>query len=109
MRYLQVQRLDLLGGEEEPVPEDAIPAQGPARIVLQRHGDIDSVLEVLLYALDERDLPLESNVHNVPSGARPEQDPAPLLDLDTLHSHALERGPPLLIPEEVLHLNPSPS
>src|SRR5918997_3253613 len=62
---LQVQRFDLLGGEEEPVSENAVPAQISARIVLQRHRDIDPVLVVLLYVLDESDLPLESQIHYV--------------------------------------------
>jgi hypothetical protein len=40
---------------------------------------MDLVLVVLLYALDERDLSLESDVYDIPARARPEQDPAPLL------------------------------
>src|SRR5918994_916693 len=109
MGNLEVQRLDLLGREEEPVPEESVLSQVPARVVLQRHRDVDPLLVVLLYTLDERDLSLEGEVHDVTSGARPEQDPAPLLELDAVHFHALKRGPPLVIPEEVLHLNPLPS
>src|SRR4051794_4347341 len=107
-RVLQVQRHDLLGREEEPVSEDAFPAQVSARVVLQRDRDIDPVLVVLLYALDERDLPGERDVDDVSSGAWPEHDPAPLLEFDTFYDHALKRGPPLLLPEEV-HSIPSSS
>ena len=42
------------------MPEDAITAQVPAWIVLQRDRDINPVLVILLYALDERDLPLRA-------------------------------------------------
>src|ERR671939_559485 len=66
---LHVQRHDLFGGEEEPVPQDAISPQVPARIVLQRHRDVDPVLVVLLYTFDERGLPREREIHNVPSRA----------------------------------------
>src|SRR5918998_1096522 len=90
---LEVQRLDLLGREEEPVPEEAVLSQVAARVVLQGHRDIDPVLVVLLYALDERDLPLEGEVHDVSPGTGPEQDPASLLELYTLHDHALGCGP----------------
>src|SRR5215204_2517540 len=83
-RELQVQWFDLLGGEEEPVTEDAITPQVSSRVVLQRHRDIDPVLVVLLYALDERGLPGAREVHDVPSGVGPEQYPAPFLELDTL-------------------------
>src|SRR5215204_5577752 len=109
MGNLEVQRLDLLGREEEPVPEEAVLSQVPARVVLQRHRDVDPLLVVLLYALDERDLPLEGEVHDVTSVAGPEQDPAPLLELHLAHDHALERGPPLILPEEVVHPTPSTS
>src|SRR5919199_4684018 len=105
---LQVQRNNLLGGEEEPVPEDAIPPEVSARVFLQRYRDIDPVLIVLLYILDERGLPGERDVHDVPAGAGPEQDLASLPKLDPLHDHALKRGPSLLLPEEV-HPNPSAS
>src|SRR5215207_2305196 len=105
---IRVQRYDLLGGEEEPVPEDAVPAEVSARVVLQRYRDVDPVLVVLLYALDEGDLPGERDVHDIPSGARPEHDPAPLPDLDAAHAQALKRGPSLLLPEKV-HPTPSAS
>src|ERR687886_918680 len=98
---LQVQRHNLLGGEEEPMPEDAIPPEILARVVLQRDRDVDPVFVVLLYALDERGLPGERDVYNVPSGAGPEQNLASLPELDPLHDHTLEGGPPLLLPEEV--------
>src|SRR5215208_3907561 len=103
---LRVQRHDLLGGEEEPVPEDAVSSQIPARVVLQRHRDVNPVLVVLLYGLDERGLPGERKVHDVTSGAGPEHDPASLLELNPVHDHALERGPPLLLPEKVHPLLP---
>src|SRR5918994_4015011 len=106
---LQVQRFDLLGGEEEPVPEYAILSQVSTRVVLKRHRDVDPVLVVLLYALDERGLPAEREVHNVPSGVGPEQDPAPLLEFDTLNDHALKLRPVLVLSEEVLHPTPSAS
>src|SRR3712207_4697470 len=51
---LQAQRFDLLGVEEEPVPEYAILSQVPTRVVLKGYRDIDPVLVVLLYGLDER-------------------------------------------------------
>src|SRR5215207_3354216 len=107
-RELQFQWFDLLGGEEEPVTEDAITPQVPSRVVLQRHRNMDPVLVVLLQALDERGLPGEREVHDVPSRVGPQQNPAPLLELDTLHDHTLKRGPSLLLPEEV-HLTPSAS
>src|SRR5919199_1889188 len=66
MRELQVQRFDLLGREEEPVAEDAFCAKVSPRVVLQRHRDVDSVLVGLLYVLDERGLPGECEVHDVP-------------------------------------------
>src|ERR671911_337877 len=100
---LQVQRFDLLGGEEEPVTEYASLSQVPTRVVFQRHRYIDPVLVVLLYALDERGFPAEREVHDVPSGVGPEQDPAPLLELYTLHDHALKLGSVLVLSEEVLH------
>src|SRR5918995_6669666 len=106
---LQVQRFDLLGGEEEPVTEYAILSQVPTRVVLKGHRDIDPVLVVLLYALDERGFPTEREVHDVPSGVGPEQDPAPLLELYTLHNHALKLGSVLVLSEEVLHATPSAS
>src|SRR5919199_3666766 len=60
MSVLRVQRYNLFGGEEEPVPEDAtIFPQIPARVVLQRNRQVDPILVILLYALDERDLPGE--------------------------------------------------
>src|SRR5918997_971159 len=102
---LWVQRYNLLGGEEEPVPRHAIPPQVPSRVVLQRHRDIDLVLIILLYVLDERSLSGEREVHDVLPGVGPEQDPAPLLELDTLHDHALKRGFFLVLPEEVLHVS----
>src|SRR5918995_2590407 len=102
---LRVQRHDLFGGEEEAVPEDAVPSQVPARVILQRHRDVDPVLVVLLYALDDRDLPGERDVHNVSSGARPEHDPALLPDLDAVHVQAPKLGSTLLLPEEVFHAN----
>src|SRR5919199_265691 len=89
---LQVQRYNLLGGEEELVPDDAILPQIPSRVVLQRDRQVDPVLVVLLYALDERDLPGEREVYDVPPGAGSEQDPAPRLELDALHDQALECG-----------------
>src|SRR5829696_9306516 len=95
---LQVQRFDLLGGEEEPVTEYAILSQVPTRVVLKGHRDIDPVLVVLLYALDERGLPAEREVHYVPSGVGPEQDPAPLLEFDTLNDHALKGSRVVLWP-----------
>src|SRR5919199_4617643 len=92
---LHVQRYDLLGREEEPVPEDAaISPQVPARVVLQRNRQVGPVLVVLLYGLDIRGLPGERDVHDVSSGARPEQNPAPLLEFDTIHNQALKLGPP---------------
>src|SRR3712207_1036627 len=106
---LDVQRFDLLGGEEEPVTGDAFLPQVPPRVVLQRHRYVDPVLVVLLYALDERGLPGEREVHNVPSGAGPKQNPASLLELDTLHRHALKLGPVLVLSEEVFHPTPSAS
>src|SRR5215204_144671 len=88
---LEVQRLDLLEREKESVPEKAALSQVAARIVLQGHRDMDPVLVVLLYALDERDLPLEGEVHDVSPSTGPEQDPASLRELDATHDHALER------------------
>src|SRR3712207_3937978 len=108
-RELDVQRFDLLGGEEEPVTEDAVLSQVPPRVVLQRHRDVDPVLVVLLYALDERGLPGERQVHDISSGAGPEEDPAPLLELDSLHDHALKLRPVLVLSKEVLHPTPSAS
>src|SRR5919112_2610982 len=104
---LRVQRYDLFGGEEEPVSEGgAILSEVPARVILQRDRQVDPVLVVLLDGLDESYLAGEREVHDVPSGARPEHDPAPLLELDTLDDHALKLGSSLLLPEEV---HPSPS
>src|SRR5918998_3121517 len=109
MGYLEVQRFDLLGREEEPVPEEAVLSQVAARVVLQRHRDVDPLFVVLFYARDEGDLPLEGQVHDVSAGIGPEQNPAALLDLDATHDHALERGPLLMLPEEVLHPTPAAS
>src|SRR5215216_6799586 len=106
---LEVQRLDLLGREEEPVPEEAFLSQVPPRVVLQRHRDVDPLLVILLYALDERHLPLEGQVHDIRSGAGPEQDAAPLLELNLADDHALKRGPLLVLSEEVVHPTPSAS
>src|SRR5215203_6075496 len=105
----RVQGHDLLWREVEPVPEDAVPSQVPARVIFQRHRDVDPALVVLLYTLDERDLPGERDVHNVSSGERPEHDPAPLPDLDTVHVQAPKLGSTLLLPEEVFHANPRAS
>src|ERR671916_1056086 len=106
---LQVQRYDLFGGEEEPVPEGAaILSKVPARIVLQCDRQVDPVLVVLLYGLDERDLAGEREVHDVSAGAGPEHDPAPFLELDPAHDNALKLGSSLLLPEEV-HPTPSAS
>src|SRR5918997_3642399 len=105
-KVLQVQRFDLLGREEEPVPEDTVPTQVPARIVLQRDRDIDPVLVVLFYTLDDRDLLLERDVHDVATRAGPEQDPASLLDLDAAYVHALKRGPLLQLSKEIPPLLP---
>src|SRR5215207_898337 len=107
-RSLRVQRHYLLGGEEEPVPEDAVPSQVPAGVFLECHRDVDAVLVVLLYALDERNLPRERDVHDVPAGARPEHDPATLTDLDALHVQAPKLWSTLLFLEEV-HPTPSAS
>src|SRR5215212_10085065 len=100
---LEVQWLELLGREEEPVPEEAFLSQVPPRVVLQRYRDVDPLLVILLYALDERDLSLESHVHDIPSGARPEQDPTPLPELDAAYGHALKCGSLLIVAEKVLH------
>src|SRR5215217_4213736 len=108
IHVLRIQRYDLLGGEEESVAEDAISPQVPARVVLQRDRNMDSILVVLLYALDKRDFPGEREVYDVPSGTGPEHDPAPLLELDALYEEALKLGPTLLLPEEV-HSTPSAS
>src|SRR3712207_8900461 len=64
-RYLRLQRYNLLGREEEAVPDNAILAQVPSRVILQRDRKVDPVLVILLYALDERDLPGEREVHDV--------------------------------------------
>src|SRR4028119_1462678 len=109
MRGLQIQRLDLFGGEEEPVTEEAVLPEVPPRVVLERHGDVDPALVVLLYALDGRDLALEGEVHDVPAGAGPEQDPAPFLEIHAAHGQALERWPLLVLSEEVLHPSPAAS
>src|SRR5919112_2471375 len=109
MGDLEVQRLDLLGGEKEPMSKEAVRSKVAARVLLERHRDVDPVLVILLYTLDERDLPLEREVHDVSSGTGPEQDPAPLLELDAAHEQAPERGPLLVLPEEVLHPSPAAS
>src|SRR4028118_219636 len=109
MRRLQIQGLDLFGGEEEPVPEEAAFPQIPPRVVLEGHGDVYPALVILLYALDERDLSLEGEVHDVPPGTGPEQDAATLLEIHAAHGHALERGPLLVFPAEVLHPSPATS
>jgi hypothetical protein len=86
------------------VPEDVGVSQVPARVVLQRDREVDPFLVVLLDGLDERDLSLESQVHDVPSGAGPEHHAATLRELDTVHGHTSERGSLLLFPEEI-HLS----
>src|SRR5215203_5553519 len=60
---LRVEGHYLIGREEKPVPQDVSISEVPARIVLQRDGQVDPVFVVLLDSLDERDLSAESQVH----------------------------------------------
>src|SRR5215207_5317609 len=96
---LRVERHYLNGREEEPVPQDLGISEVPAGVVLQRDREMDPFFVVLFDGLDEGNLPLQRQVHDVPSSAGPEHDAATLDELDAVHGHTLERGSFLLVPQ----------
>ena len=58
-------RLNLFGREEEAVARLAHHAELPARVVVQHHGKLNLVFEVLLNGFDDGNLAGQRHVHNI--------------------------------------------
>jgi len=54
---------------------------------------MDTVFVILLDRLDAGHFPSQRKIHDIPSGAGPEPDAAPRAEFDSVHDHALRRGP----------------